>query len=649
MMDEESLEAYFQNLESGFDDFLGEVSRSLSEPTEACGPESTDVWRYQVGGLLGEGAVKLVYEALDSKLNRPVALAYLKDLGDAEEVAAAFLREAEVTARLQHPHIMPIYDYGIDPISERPYFVMRLMPQEHLHTVIKRLQAGDPDTLERFPKNKLFDIFLKVCDAIAYAHERGVIHLDLKPDNIVVGAHGEVFVGDWGLARVVSEVTNETPYQRPLDAALLNHITLTGAVRGTPGFMAPEQIDDDLGPKSLRSDIFGLGALLYMLMVGEVPFNAAGVNTLLAMNIHGFGVTQRLRLKAARVPESVKAIIVKAMQANPAARYQSVDELIADVEAYRNGFATKAENPGLMRELLLLCGRHKSVTLLTVLLVLLAGFFHWQMRANAVAGRRLLTLYQSERAQSQAHFQELLPDRQFELKDKFRFMSAADAQRRCEEILKFFPDDLLARQLWVVSQFLHGKYRLVEAELAKPELQAWADILPVCQKARELSERPQGLQPEAAAELILSLARKRHFLSIQFTATLFEALPTDVAKSELLHRVLFKNPNVGKVSVSDGGRSVEVLSLEPLARLDWLGHLPITHLRIKVSKMANFTPRPLSGLRELTLDVAALDTLQGMIELEKLERVYLPDYCFHGWGVVSRLRNRGVKVQGIDQ
>ncbi len=342
-MTEES-RARTQALNNLFDEAFGEIDPAAESPLygELCSLEE----RYGQAELIAVGGMKRIFKVLDRHGNRHVAMARLHE--DASELLFdPFIREARLTALLEHPNIISVHDVGVDK-EGKPYFTMDLKVGDGLDVVLRKALADGG-----CPLSDRLDVFLKVCDAITYAHSRDVIHLDLKPANIQVGHYGEVLVCDWGLAKLISG-TDEIDDEVLLNPDLLNGMTLYGQVKGTPGYMAPEQIRGDARDK--RTDIYALGALLYAVLTCQPPL-AGDTDAMLQVAVSGDIVPPTKR--GSGVPEALSAVVMKAMALKPADRYASVSDLITDVRAFLGGFSPVAHKSGLSTELLLFYRRNR--------------------------------------------------------------------------------------------------------------------------------------------------------------------------------------------------------------------------------------------------------------------------------------------------
>ncbi len=264
--------------------FATATARTLPHPDSAETPVAfaQALGRYRVLREIGSGGMGRVLEAWDPELRRSVAIKVLHAHTDDDEAEERFLAEARVTSQLEHPAIVPVHDIGRTP-DGRLYFAMKYVTGRSLREVLRALAAGDRETVAAWSRPRLLDTFARVCEAVAYAHDRGVLHRDLKPDNIMVGAFGEVLVLDWGVARV------RAPGADAEDArAMLVRTPLTeaGTAVGTPGYMSPEQAMSrgDVGP---TADVFSLGAVLFELMTGRRAFRAPSIAALLMAAVSG--------------------------------------------------------------------------------------------------------------------------------------------------------------------------------------------------------------------------------------------------------------------------------------------------------------------------------------------------------------------------
>ncbi len=290
--------------------------------------------RFQLLGELGRGGMGRVLEAEDPKLRRSVAVKILIDPSRVgHEQLSRFTAEAQLTAQLAHPNIVPVHDMGTSDDGEI-YFVMKKVEGKSLEEELSALRHGDPAAARTWTRHRLLSAFIQVCNAVAYAHDRGVLHRDLKPANIMLGRFGEVLLMDWGVARILDEAPVEV-HRKPLDRVTVA-ATLDGASVGTPGYMSPEQA---LGGVELdaRSDVWSLGAILYEMLALRPAYTGDNVYALVFQAASGAPPSPRDAAPGRRIPEEIAAIAVRALQPKAADRYPSADELGAAVEQFLEG------------------------------------------------------------------------------------------------------------------------------------------------------------------------------------------------------------------------------------------------------------------------------------------------------------------------
>jgi WD40 repeat protein/tRNA A-37 threonylcarbamoyl transferase component Bud32 len=278
-----------------------------------------------------------VFIAFDRELNRSVALKELQARrADDPAAQARFLLEAEVTGRLVHPGIVPVYSLG-RYADGRPYYAMRLIEGETLRDAIERFHRGGASAHGRDGREMAFRRLLRnlidACNAVAYAHSRGVVHRDLKPENVMIGRFGETLVVDWGVAKSFQAARGEgeAPPSEPAHAGDPS-MTQPGAVIGTPRYMSPEQAAGDLDRVGPASDVYSLGAILYGLLTGRAPFPDGDLPTVLDRVRRGIFPAPR-RVSRSADP-ALEAVCLKAMALNPADRHASALELANDLERW---------------------------------------------------------------------------------------------------------------------------------------------------------------------------------------------------------------------------------------------------------------------------------------------------------------------------
>jgi serine/threonine-protein kinase len=331
----------------------------------AVGTATSDGQRFRVLRPHARGGLGAVFVALDEELHREVALKQiLEEHVDDPLSRQRFLLEAEVTGGLEHPGIVPVYGLGCFP-DGRPFYAMRFIRGDSLKEAIERFHRADGpdrDPGERtLGQQRLLRRFIDVCNAVAYAHSRGILHRDLKPGNVMLGPYGETLVVDWGLAKPIGRAGGSAgTTERTLHPSSASGVTPTqmGAAVGTPQFMSPEQAAgrlDELGP---ASDVYSLGATLYGLLTGQAPFRDPEIGTVLRRIQAGdFPLPRQVKKD---VPRALEAICLKAMALTPAERYDSPRSLADDLEHWLADEPVTAWREPPMTQTLRWARRHKT-------------------------------------------------------------------------------------------------------------------------------------------------------------------------------------------------------------------------------------------------------------------------------------------------
>jgi eukaryotic-like serine/threonine-protein kinase len=312
-----------------------------------------DSSRYVALEEIGRGGMGTVYRATDDLLGREVAIKIPNGFGSAS-VAARLQTEAAALARLEHPGIVPIHDAG-RLTDGRLFYVMKLVRG-------RTLEASLPDLPGL---NERLGIFERVCEPIAFAHALGFVHRDLKPENIMLGTFGEVLVMDWGAALltngsncVVDPVGSAAPHS--------GRQTENGAVIGPRGFMAPEQMAVGEAVIDARADVYGLGAVLYLLLTGETPLESDPAS----------------RLRSRRdIPAPLRSVCSRAMALDPRNRYQDVMALVSDIRRYRAGLAVEAHAENAVERTMRFARTYRMA------IVLVAAYLLMRVIVAVVVGR----------------------------------------------------------------------------------------------------------------------------------------------------------------------------------------------------------------------------------------------------------------------
>jgi CRP-like cAMP-binding protein len=314
---------------------LRELIVPSASPTDAILVEirKSPAERLEIESRAAAGGMGTIDIAVDRALDRRIALKTLHThLRSSDAAVRMFLREARLTGLLDHPHIVPVYDIG-ERDDDHLYFAMKLVEGQTLGDVIRAVPRGPLDTTTLYG---LLDVLTKVCDALAFAHSRGVLHCDIKPANIMVGEFGQVYLMDWGIARLVASDPTPASSPNPLAAPAVASAT-DNSIIGTPCYMSPEQARGDRGKLDARSDVFLIGSVLYEILTRRPPYSSSDRTETLSLAAHGSFPPPRKVAKDGGVPPELERIVLRAMARNPDARYPTVVALRDDVLRFMRG------------------------------------------------------------------------------------------------------------------------------------------------------------------------------------------------------------------------------------------------------------------------------------------------------------------------
>jgi serine/threonine protein kinase len=629
---------------------------------------------YEIGQLIGRGGMGAVLEAEDASLQRKVAMKVLPQ-GDSSGDVLRFINEARITGRLEHPHIVPVHTLGADEHG-LPFYTMKLVRGSTLKEVLTALAHGEEDAIRSHPLSNLLTIFQKVCDGIRFAHSQKIIHRDLKPDNVMLGSYGEVLVMDWGLAKDISpSAANHSPPQSSAENAETlrsssdffdqrDAHTLMGDILGTPQYMPPEQARGDVDLLDERADIYSLGAILYHILTLEPPVRPGSKEQMLQRVRSGeitpptAAVQQRHsgrspksphkqdletgpaskegsaagtdnpdpdqehalshlpHLPAGHIPQSLEAVVLKALAIHPEDRYASVGALQEEIAAYQHGYATTAEHAGRLKLLYLFLMRNRAVSAVALVSACFAVAFGIQSYRSEQALRRLRKAAPTFAEQAAAKLDAgLLQD----ALEKLQFATEVDPNNADYQLF--------------AARLLQGQARLEEAAAAFRRVsQARKDLLAeenlnLCERLLRRfgnSELPQSTK----AILLLALHQQARSKDATDLAAELQRNATHNARQieELLEKIPGWNPSRLR-SLPDGTFSLNAANLK-ISSPASLDHLPISDLKLDsmpLSAEAEWLDTlPRLPLKSLSLRSCTLADL-GFLEASRIEVLDLSD------------------------
>lgn len=476
--------------------------------------------KYAVGEEIAKGGMGRIYRAHDPVLRREVALKMIPDAPQTRH-RARLLEEAQITGQLDHPNIVPVHDMGLDAEGEL-FFSMKMVRGRTLDQILDGIRDGQEGLRERYSLPRLLQVMEQVCNALAFAHNRGVIHRDMKPGNIMLGDFGEVLVMDWGLAKLDQVRNRPTPEDslranpvrasrgrelgdlRTLDSPRHQHAihlpdavrtlrgdarlwgTRHGMIAGTPAYMSPEQARGDASLVDERCDIYSLGAILYEILTLHPPYMAPTEGEIVRAVVEGGILPPRRRAPSRRIPPALEAITMKALQRDPDARYASILDFQRELRGFLDSLTIFRGEENLWQTLLRLSRHYKGASffagLLTAALVLWGvNSFRTEAELRRRAEERIRYAQQAEISQrlfAQQHLDKA--------RTKYQNNQIEEAIHSLELATAFNPNLLEARMLRAQLLELQQDY---EAALA--EIQEFLARSPDDETAKRMADRYQ--------------------------------------------------------------------------------------------------------------------------------------------------------------
>ena len=437
--------------------------------------------KYVIASEIARGGMGVIMRAVDRDIRRDVAMKVL--LSEKKDRARErFVEEAQITGQLEHPNIVPVHDLGVDA-DGRLFFTMKLVKGRSLAEIldalrspaVARVVADDPEAAPQYSLTRLLTTYLAMLNAMAFAHDRGVIHRDLKPGNVMVGDFGEVLVMDWGLAKVAAgrspkqwthrvRATNlgqlaagrgkgRTSVVLPEPGRVLatdeklktlvegfasrDEVIEGKAIEGTPAYMPPEQARGELAQVDERSDIYSLGAILYELLTLSPPVRGRSVKAILEDVVAGRILPPESRAPERTIPTELSAIAMKAMAWRKEDRYQTVLALRQDIELYLDDRQVSAKEDSTYEALVKLVRRNQEVvTAIAVCLLIVIAVTIFLF--NAIINER--HKYQQSAREAQTRLGELRTEQEHRAQDQRRAAPALVAKAQRAVDLKDFPE-----------------------------------------------------------------------------------------------------------------------------------------------------------------------------------------------------------------
>jgi len=484
------------------------------------------------GAPFERGGMGDLLRVRDAQIGRTLAMKVLrKDLPPDKRTATLerFLEEAQIQGQLDHPGIVPVHELGVDA-EGTPCFTMRLVRGETAAAIFAKARRG----ADGWSITRALGIVERICETMAYAHGKGVIHRDLKPANVMVGRFGEVYVMDWGLAKVLGRADTRDLRVAPASSSPRSQVatdrskeaesdpdsplvTMDGAVIGTPSYMPPEQAEGRVEVLGVRGDVYAVGAMLYELLTGQAPYAKSGArvspHTLLALVIAG--PPRPVHELDRTIPAELVAICARAMAREPEARYADMRELAADVRAYLERRVVRAYRTGPVAELAMWVRRNRALAaaLAAAVVAMVGGIVAWsffkeKQRAQESQARaeENAALAEKERDNARMSQQEAEKEKQLAQENERRARKAekdlVEGRRKEDEALRQAHAERTRADTMQEQSARHEKHALeLAAQLGTGEIGKVLRLLVSVLAHRDLASSQEDLWPPVADQL----------------------------------------------------------------------------------------------------------------------------------------------------
>ena len=557
--------------------------------------------RYINHGLFDQGGMKCLYKIEDTFTGKQFIRASLNNDKKSADDIKDFLNEAKITSLLDHPNIPPVHEISAE--DDLPYFLMKLIKGKNLSEItVSEGSVMESAKINSGKLNRRLEIFLKICDAISYAHSKNIVHLDLKPANIVVGEFGEVYVCDWGLAVNLKEPQEEFD------------------IRGTPGFMAPEQYLGEFEKIKPGTDIFSLGVLLYTVLYNDNPFRDAKTMEMIKKNIT---VNFESLIDMKGIP-GINKIILKAVELDTEDRYSSVKEMAEDVRNFLNKKMLSVES-GFTVWLVKLIKRNprvSAISLIGLVLVMLIFFSARSIIKDVTYSKKLAEL-ESQRLKGVND--DLIHNASLEFFEKAAHLDNLYKFEECQHYISMAINFkcTLPEAYLIQARMLLGSLKFSEAieyfnKEGSPVSEKYTEIINYCRKEKDIKKSLtyliQNIEPLKGGKRTVDhiFRNNAQLFSENFTPfELFKLLNPKLKENEFIY--------------SQADKSLKVTA-ESLSNISPLHILNLNSLDLSKCTFGNLLPLRKSNISKLILAHSIGGNLWALAENKQLKELDV-SYC----------------------